>query len=256
MKFSITVTLTTCSLLLLTHAHELPSRYALQRRGSQFVTGPCTRDSDCQQGCCAFTTGKCAGPGIAQTRDGGCGFGNAKPNCDVAAALNLGLCASGAVNGDLTDPNVQKAAEFVAKLDGFAFTPAKSETTMTEAHHSPSASAASPTKTKTSSPAPTSPSSQSSKLFVTAACTADSQCQQGCCAFNTGKCAGPGIAQTRDGGCGFGDAKPNCNVAAALKLGLCADGASQDGVENADVQSAAEFTAKLDGFEFTPAGRR
>ncbi|KAJ7615354.1 hypothetical protein FB45DRAFT_935475 [Roridomyces roridus] len=251
MKFSSTIALTTFSFLLLIHAHELPSRYSLQRRGSQFVTGPCTTDSDCQQGCCAFNTGKCAGPGIAQTRDGGCGFGDAKPNCNVAAALKLGLCAAGATSDDVSDPNVQKAAEFVAKLDGFSLTPESGKSTMTT---SPSTHAAAPvkTKTKTLSPAPTS-TSQSSKLFVTAACTADSQCQQGCCAFNTGKCAGPGIAQTRDGGCGFGAAKPNCNVAAALKLGLCADGATQDDVDDADVQAAAEFTANLDGFEFTPA---
>ncbi|KAF8208479.1 hypothetical protein K438DRAFT_2068084 [Mycena galopus ATCC 62051] len=38
-------------------AHRLPSRYAGQRRGDQFVTDPCTTDSDCQQGCCPFTTG-------------------------------------------------------------------------------------------------------------------------------------------------------------------------------------------------------
>ncbi|KAJ7618751.1 hypothetical protein FB45DRAFT_932370 [Roridomyces roridus] len=256
MKFSSTIALTTFSLLLLTHAHELPSHYALQRRGSQFVTGPCTTDSDCQQGCCAFNTGKCAGPGIAQTRDGGCGFGDAKPNCNVAAALKLGLCAPGATSGDVSDPNVQKAAKFVAKLDGFSFTPSSGKPTMTtEAQRSSSPSAAAPANPKTLSPAPTS-TSQSSKLFVTAACNTDSQCQQGCCAFNTGKCTGPGIAQTRDGGCGFGDAKPNCNVAAALKLGLCADGATQDDVDHADVQAAAEFTAKLDGFEFSPAARR
>jgi hypothetical protein len=55
--------------------------------GTQFVTGPCTSDADCQQGCCGFKTGKCAGPVIALTRDGGCGFGSGKPNANAAIAL-------------------------------------------------------------------------------------------------------------------------------------------------------------------------
>ncbi|TDL14204.1 hypothetical protein BD410DRAFT_809924 [Rickenella mellea] len=103
----------------------------LARRGNQFVTGPCTQDSDCQQGCCAFNTGKCAGPaiaqtrdGIAQTRDGGCGFGNAQPNCNVAAALKLNTCAPGASSSDTSSPQVQAAAKFVSNLDGIPFTPA------------------------------------------------------------------------------------------------------------------------------------
>ncbi|KAF7334456.1 hypothetical protein MVEN_02275100 [Mycena venus] len=123
MKFS--ATFVALSLIAVSvSAHELPSRFAGQRRGDQFVTGPCTQDSDCQQGCCAFTTGKCAGPAVAQTRDGGCGFGTPAPNCNVAKALGLSDCVPGAVNGNLGDPAIQTAAAFVAKLDNIPFTPA------------------------------------------------------------------------------------------------------------------------------------
>ncbi|KAJ6470706.1 hypothetical protein DFH09DRAFT_954625 [Mycena vulgaris] len=43
--------------------------------------------SDCAEGCCGFTTGKCAGPVVALTRDGGCGFGNGVPTAKAAKAL-------------------------------------------------------------------------------------------------------------------------------------------------------------------------
>ncbi|KAJ7470137.1 hypothetical protein B0H11DRAFT_2237726 [Mycena galericulata] len=250
MKFS--VTLLALSLTVIgVQAHELPSRYASQRRGNQFVTGPCTQDSDCQQGCCAFTTGKCAGPGVAQTNaDGGCGFGNKSPNCNVAAALKLSACVAGAVNGDLSDPAVQMAAAFTAKLDGLKFTPSKA------------AAAAAPAATKschTSAAAPAasiSTASQSSKLFVTAACTADSQCQQGCCAFSTGKCAGPDVAQSNgDGGCGFGDKSPNCNVVTALGFTDCVAGFVNGDIQDPAIQAAAAFTAKLDGLKLPPSSQ-
>ncbi|KAF2113114.1 hypothetical protein BDV96DRAFT_648724 [Lophiotrema nucula] len=55
--------------------------------GTQFITGPCTSDADCAAGCCGFNTGKCAGPVVAQERDGGCGFGDAQPNDNAAQAL-------------------------------------------------------------------------------------------------------------------------------------------------------------------------
>ncbi|TDL23456.1 hypothetical protein BD410DRAFT_820798 [Rickenella mellea] len=209
----------------------------LARRGNQFVTGPCTQDSDCQQGCCAFTTGKCAGPAIAQTRDGGCGFGNPKPNCNVAAALNLNSCAPGATSSDTTSAAVQSAAKFVSQLDGIPLPAA------------PAAApppAAAPQKAAGAAPG-------NASGFVTSPCKQDSDCQQGCCAFNTGKCAGPGIAQTRDGGCGFGNAQPNCNVAAALKLNTCAAGASSSDTTSPQVQAAAKFVSNLDGIPFTPA---
>jgi len=240
------------------HAHELPSRYALARRGNQFVTGPCKQDSDCQQGCCAFHTGKCAGPGIAQTRDGGCGFGNAKPNCNVAKALNLGVCAPGAESGDVADSAVQAAAKFTAKLDNLPFTPAKSSTAK-PAEGKADNSAAAP-----SSAAPASSgksiaqlaASQKSKKTVFETCSSDSQCQQGCCGFSTGKCAGPAVAQTNgSGGCGHGSSSPNCNVATLLGFGGgCIKGAKNGNLKDATVQAAAAFAAQLDGIKsFKPS---
>lgn len=56
-------------------------------KGTQFITGACTSDADCAAGCCGFNTGKCAGPVVAQQRDGGCGFGDAAPNDTAAKKL-------------------------------------------------------------------------------------------------------------------------------------------------------------------------
>ncbi|KAJ7696842.1 hypothetical protein B0H16DRAFT_1750229 [Mycena metata] len=87
------------------------------RRGNQFITDACAVDSDCQQGCCAFSNGKCAGPAVAQTNgSGGCGHGNSSPNCNVAAPLNLSDCIAGGVNEDLSHPGVQTAIGLVAQL--------------------------------------------------------------------------------------------------------------------------------------------
>lgn len=58
-----------------------------QAKGTQFITGACTSDADCASSCCGFKSGKCAGPVVAQERDGGCGFGDAQPNDDAARAL-------------------------------------------------------------------------------------------------------------------------------------------------------------------------
>jgi hypothetical protein len=55
--------------------------------GTQFITGACTSDADCALGCCGFNSGKCAGPVVAQDRDGGCGFGDAQPNDNAVQAL-------------------------------------------------------------------------------------------------------------------------------------------------------------------------
>ncbi|KAJ7771157.1 hypothetical protein DFH07DRAFT_243014 [Mycena maculata] len=247
MKFS--ATLVALSLIAMrVQAHELPSRFANQRRGTQFVTGPCTTDSDCQQGCCAFLTGKCAGPDVAQTNgDGGCGFGNASPNCNVAAALGLTGCIAGAAPPDTTDAGVQAAAAFTANLDGLSFTPSTSPSTN---------NAAAPVAAAPPAAAPVSSVSQSSKLTVFEACTADSDCQQGCCAFLTGKCAGPDVAQTNgDGGCGHSNTSPNCDVASALKLNACVAGAATPNPTDPEVQAAAAFVSQLDNLPFTPARR-
>ncbi|KAF7332417.1 hypothetical protein MKEN_00123600 [Mycena kentingensis (nom. inval.)] len=247
MKFS--ATLATLSLVAISVAHELPSRYAAARRGDQFVTGPCAKDSDCQQGCCAFNTGKCAGPAVAQTRDGGCGFGSPAPNCNVAKALGLSDCVAGAVNGDLSDPDVQAGAAFSAKLNGIAFTPKTG------------GGAAPPPQNNAAAPAAGGNSvaelaaSQQSKKTVFEACGADSECQQGCCGFTTGKCAGPAVAQTNgSGGCGKGTAAPNCNVATLLGFpGTCISGFKNGDLNDRTVQAATAFSAQLNGIAFTPS---
>jgi hypothetical protein len=66
-----------------------------------FITDNCLSDSGCVSGCCAFNTGKCAGPVVAQERDGGCGFGDPEPNADSARAFGFtGIPGSG-INGGI-----------------------------------------------------------------------------------------------------------------------------------------------------------
>ncbi|KAJ7138595.1 hypothetical protein C8R46DRAFT_1014194 [Mycena filopes] len=106
--------------------HALPTDAAVQRRHplspflgvpipvlTEGIGGGCTHDGACQLGCCAFVTGTCADPILAQQDSsglGGCGFGDAAPNCDVAAALGQGgLCIAGAVNGSVPEPFIEGA---------------------------------------------------------------------------------------------------------------------------------------------------
>ncbi|KAK7007599.1 hypothetical protein R3P38DRAFT_3365889 [Favolaschia claudopus] len=229
-------------------AHELPSRFAAARRGDQFVTGPCAKDSDCQQGCCAFTTGKCAGPAVAQTRDGGCGFGSAAPNCNVAKAIGLSDCVAGAVNGNLADPDVQKAAAFSANLNGIPFTPAAAAPPPAAGAPPPPAAGAGGKSVAELA------ALQTSKKTVFVECGSDSECQQGCCGFSSGKCAGPNVAQTNgSGGCGRGNAAPNCDVSTLLGFKNCIGGAKQGDLNAAAVQQATAFSAQLNGIAFTPS---
>ncbi|KAJ7043556.1 hypothetical protein C8F04DRAFT_879816, partial [Mycena alexandri] len=61
---------------------------AAAQKNKKTVFETCAADSECQQGCCGFSTGKCAGPDVAQSNgSGGCGHSNASPNCDVATLL-------------------------------------------------------------------------------------------------------------------------------------------------------------------------
>ena len=145
-------------------------------QGTQFITGPCTSDADCAAGCCGFNTGKCAGPVVALGRDGGCGRGDAQSNNNAAVALGF--------TGAFTP--VTAAGGAVAPA---ANTPAA---------------------------APATPAVAPGTQFITGPCTSDADCAAGCCGFNSGKCAGPVIAQERDGGCGRGDATPNDNAAKKL----------------------------------------
>ncbi|TFK97749.1 hypothetical protein BDV98DRAFT_574136 [Pterulicium gracile] len=151
--------------------------------GTQFITGPCSKDSDCALGCCGFNTGKCAGAVVALTRDGGCGFGDAQSNANAAIAQGFGN------NADVINfKPTQRAA-----------------------------------KRATPPPAARSLKRRQGTQFITGPCASDNDCALGCCAFNTGKCAGAVVALTRDGGCGFGDAQSNANAAIAQGFGNNAD---------------------------------
>ncbi|KAK7043020.1 hypothetical protein VNI00_008758 [Paramarasmius palmivorus] len=162
--------------------------------GTQFITGPCQSDADCASSCCGFNSGKCAGPIVAQERDGGCGFGDPQPNDDAARALRGQSPASptnngSANNGTSSDGNTNNGAGNGSENGG----------------------ANNGNSTNTGSGKP--PGTQ----FITGPCANDGECASGCCGFNSGKCAGPIVAQERDGGCGFGDAQPNDTAARKLR---------------------------------------
>jgi hypothetical protein len=161
-------------------------------QGTQFITGPCTSDADCASGCCGFNTGKCAGPVVAQEVDGGCGFGNAQPNDNAALALL----------GQATTQSTTTTTAAVAQTTIESTATAQTTTESTATAAAPQAS--------------TSSNGAAGTQFITGPCTSDADCASGCCGFNTGKCAGPVVAQEVDGGCGFGNAQPNDNAARAL----------------------------------------
>ena len=168
--------------------------------GTQFITGNCTSDADCADGCCGFNTGLCAGPIIAQERDGGCGFGDAQPNDNAAVAIGFTGPAPTSNNTDTADAVVSSpAASTVAK----------------------------------------------GTQFITGNCTSDADCADGCCGFNTGLCAGPIVAQERDGGCGFGDAQPNDNAAVAIGFTGPAPTGSNANTANAAVGQASTTFATM-----------
>jgi hypothetical protein len=167
--------------------------------------------------------------------------------------LNLHDCVAGAKNGNLNDPNVVAAAKFVSNLDGIPLPANLGSEASSSSSSGANNAAAAPAAAAPAAAAPTSAATTGS-LTVFESCTSDSQCQQGCCAFSTGKCAGPDVAQTNgDGGCGFGDAAPNCNVASALKLDACVAGAKNGDITSPQIQAAAQFVSQLDGLPFTPS---
>ncbi|KAF8200459.1 hypothetical protein K438DRAFT_1965926 [Mycena galopus ATCC 62051] len=84
----------------------------------------CKSDSQCQQGCCGFKSGKYAGPDVVQTTgSGGSGRGAKAPKCNVATLLGFKNCIKGAKNGDLHNPTIQAMTAFTAKLDMLKFKP-------------------------------------------------------------------------------------------------------------------------------------
>ncbi len=115
--------------------------------GTQFITGPCASDADCASSCCGFNSGLCAGPVIAQTRDGGCGHGDAQPNAIAADAF---FASQSAAMAGATSP----------------------------------ATAAAPPPAATTAAAPASGGSGNvgtGTQFITGACTSDADCASGCC---------------------------------------------------------------------------
>ncbi|KAJ7859330.1 hypothetical protein B0H14DRAFT_3446708 [Mycena olivaceomarginata] len=74
-------------------ARKAPSiaQLAAKNKGKKVVFAACAKDSECQQGCCGFKTGKCAGPD----------------------------------NGNLKAAATQQAAAFAAQLDKLPFKPSK-----------------------------------------------------------------------------------------------------------------------------------
>ncbi|KAF2794620.1 hypothetical protein K505DRAFT_324656 [Melanomma pulvis-pyrius CBS 109.77] len=229
-------------------------------QGTQFITGPCTSDADCAAGCCGFNTGKCAGAVIAQTRDGGCGFGDAQPNSNAAQALGFDVqpaaaaappapaapapaAAAPAATSAAKAPGTQfitgactSDADCASACCGFnsgkcaapipaqerdggcGFGDAQPNDPTGRTNNANAQQAAAPAAAEPSAAAaPAAPAAAPGTQFITGACTSDADCALGCCGFNSGKCAGPVVAQERDGGCGFGDAAPNDNAAQALK---------------------------------------
>jgi len=175
--------------------------------GTQFITGPCQSDSDCASKCCGFKSGKCAGAVIAQQRDGGCGFGDKEPNNKAAQAIQgpnailPGGKGNGAANGDGAGAGAPKAKGAAAKKGG----------------KKPAAKGAAKKAEGKKGGAAKKPAGKKGTQFITGQCKSDADCASGCCGFKSGKCAGPIIAQTRDGGCGFGDGKPNDRAAKAFR---------------------------------------
>ncbi|KAF7350620.1 hypothetical protein MSAN_01622100 [Mycena sanguinolenta] len=221
------------------------SQLAAKQTSKKTVFEACTGDDQCQQGCCGFSTGKCAGPDVAQTNgSGGCGRGSKVPNCNVATLLGFKNCIAGAKNNNLKDAAIQQSAAFVSQLDGLPFTPAKRDI-----DEELSLSRRTATIAQLAA-------KQTSKKTVFEACTGDDQCQQGCCGFSTGKCAGPDVAQTNgSGGCGRGSKAPNCNVATLLGFKNCIAGAKNNNLKDAAIQQSAAFVSQLDNLPFTPSKR-
>ncbi|KAJ7856907.1 hypothetical protein B0H13DRAFT_1641237, partial [Mycena leptocephala] len=234
------------------------------QKGKKHINDTCAADSECRQGCCGFSSGKCAGPRAAQT-DGGCGHGNASPNCHVATLLGFANCTAGAKTGNLQNPTIQAAAAFSAQLHNLTFTPTAptakpvvaKPAVAKPAPAKPTANANARRAAKKSPTIAQLAAKQQHKKAVFETCAKDHECQQGCCGFSSGKCAGPDVAQTNgSGGCGHGHASPNCNVATLLGFKNCIAGVKNGDLHRPVIQAAAAFAAQLDNLPFTPSVRK
>jgi hypothetical protein len=208
------------------------AQLAAIQQGKKKISDTCTADSECRQGCCGFSTGKCHGPREAQTDGtGGCGFGNAAPNCNVATLLASKNCTAGANKGDLQNPAIQAAAAFSAQLHDLPFTPTKDATTAKPAAKTRRAAKKGPTVAQLAA-------KQQKKKAVFETCAKDIDCQQVCC------------------GCGHGHKSPNCNVATLLGFKNCIVGVKNGDLHRPFIQAAAAFAAQMDNLPFTPSVRK
>jgi len=197
--------------------------------GQQFITGKCLGDLACDEGCCAFKTGLCAGAVVGQeSADGGCGFGNAQPNAVAADAFKAGKDTFSAVKAAVQSGQIGPGKLDVSGLTGGATGGSGNATASgagagaaagQQAAGSASGGAASSQAATTGFTNPKAAGNGKGQQFITGKCLSDADCESGCCAFNTGLCAGADFAQdasSGDGGCGFGDAQPNNNAAQAI----------------------------------------
>lgn len=175
-------------------------------QGKQFITGACTSDAACASGCCGFTSGKCAAPLVAQERGEGCGFGDAQSNNN---ALNAQKGASGNAGNASNNNNNANTGNTGNNNNNNATADAGTG-------NANNANNGGNMQAESSTPAAPTPAAKG-KQFITGPCTSDADCASACCGFKSGKCAGPVVAQERDGGCGFGNAQPNDNAAKALQ---------------------------------------
>ncbi|KAM5349724.1 hypothetical protein ACJ41O_006229 [Fusarium nematophilum] len=147
-------------------------------QGTQFITGACLSDADCQSGCCATidSGGICSAEAAANEQGKqGCGFGG-----------------DGQAAGNSTESAVSAPA---------ASTPAAATTAATQA---PAGTGAVDEDAAGSQNVGTGNGQQ----FITGQCLSDADCASGCCAgregSSTGACSAEAVAEA-DGktGCGF-----------------------------------------------------
>jgi hypothetical protein len=213
-----------------------------------FITDDCESDADCESDCCGFNTGKCAGPVIAQERDGGCGFNDPQPNnraervfrgeapapspstnpanmpanspapptqkklifndCKSDSECDSGCC--GFSNGVCLGPVIAvQSGKGCGRGDAQPNDiAARKILGQPPANADQSTSSTVPSNMPANSPAP-----PTQKKLIFNDCKSDSECDSGCCGFSNGICLGPVIAVQSGVGCGRGDAQSNDNAA-------------------------------------------
>jgi hypothetical protein len=203
--------------------------------GTQFITGNCGSDTDCESTCCDAKTGLCAAKLVAQEDGHGCGFdgsfassltgtsaaaivGANQATATVAssAAASTGTqfitgacqldsdCASGCCDAK----TLLCAAFLVAQQDGHgcggtAGTSLTSGSSAVAVAPVAIASTAASAPAASSTAAGTSPGKGPGGQFITGNCGSDTDCASGCCDAKTGLCAAKLVAEGNGHGCGF-----------------------------------------------------